>query len=144
MRELRVRNPAQSRISTGRTRYWCIACDRPRSSTYHSRHPLDEPPPPRSVCRRCIKEGFEEHHCPPATVKIYEVHHYHHACGCPTEQPHAGASVEPPPYPESPVAADLPELPADESRGRPHAMGQLSEMAPPPVKFWMKPQYRST
>jgi hypothetical protein len=147
MRELRVRNPAQSHRSAGRTRYWCIACSRPRSSTYHSRHPPDEPPPPPGVCRRCVKEELREHHCPPATVKIYEVHHYHHTCGCLTEQPHAGTPVEPPPYPESHIAAELPELPelaADESRGRPPCMGQLSEMAPPPVKYWMKPVYQST
>jgi hypothetical protein len=131
-------NSAQSTKSsrTRLVRYWCMWCHRPRSSTYHSRHPPAEPPPPQGVCRRCRKE--EHPAAPPIT--LYEVHHYHHHCGCRDEQPSLSTPVDPPPYPADSGYA---ELPAEENGRRSRSMHQLAENAPPPIKFWMKPSYQS-
>ena len=135
------RDPARSTKSTGSrkpARYWCVACDRPRSPTYHLRHPSDKPPPPQGVCRRCIKEEqSKEHPPPPPAIVIYEVHHYyHHACACTNEQPFASPPVELPQYPAYPQCA---ELPAEEKNSL--SLHQLFEPAPPPVKFGVKPSY---
>ena len=140
------RSSAQSTRSesTGSVRYRCISCHRPRSSTYHSRHPPEEPPPPPGVCRRCIRK---EEHPTVSPATLYEVHHYHHTCGCRNEQPtpstpvstHVSTPVEPPPY-----TADIrcAELPVEERRRESPSMDQHAEETPPPVKFWLKPSYQ--
>ena len=130
-------SPGESTRSTGRTRYWCITCGRPRSSTYHSRHPPEDPSPLQGLYRRCIHKEVKED--PPLT--IYEVYYYYHACSCTNEQPSASMStpVGPLPYTEDPVYA---ELPAKESRSRSPSTYRLSGGAPPLVKFWMKPGYQ--
>lgn len=123
-------------------RYICYACQRPRSFTYHSRHPPGEPPPPQGVCRRCAgEEKPEEHLQPPPAITIYEIHHYHHDCTCKHEQPCVSAStpVELPLQPAYPRCA---ELPAEDLRDRkdgslsPHQLGRV----PPVVNFWSKPR----
>src|ERR1700726_136620 len=111
------REPVRSTRSKGSVkpaRYRCIACDRPRSSTYHLRHPPEEPPPPQGVCRRCIEEEQpKEHLPPPPAITIHEVHHYHHACACINEQPCASTPVE---LPLSPADPECAELPAEEKK----------------------------
>ncbi len=120
-------------------RYRCIACDRPRSSTYHLRHPPGEPPPPQGICRRCIeKEKQKEHLHPPLAITIYEVHHYH--CTCKREQPCASTSVE---LPLSLAYPGCAELPAEDKKCGSLSPYQLFERVPPPVKFGMKPNFRS-
>jgi hypothetical protein len=63
------------------TRHICYVYQRLRSSTYHSRHPPREPPPPQGVCRRCVREEkLEEHRQPPPAITIFEIHYYHYDC----------------------------------------------------------------
>ena len=117
-------------------RYRCIACGRPRSSTYHLRHPPEKPPPPQGICRRCIdKEKQKEHLPPPPAITIYEIHYYHHACTCKREQHCASTHVELPLSPAHPVYA---ELPAEDRKGGSLHLYQLFERVPPPVKFETK------
>jgi hypothetical protein len=164
------REPARSTRSTcnGKpARYRCIACDRPRSSTYHLRHPPEEPPPPQGICRRCIdKEKQKEHLPPPLAITIYEIHYYH-ACTCKREQRCASTHVELPPPPAHPGCAELTagdreagslplspahpvyaELPAEGRKGGSLPLYHLPlyhlfERVPPPVKFETKPNFRS-
>ena len=143
--KLEDRDSARSTRSTDSTkpaRYRCIACDRPRSSSYHRRHPPGEPPPPQGICRRCIeKEQQQEHLPPPPVITIYEIHHYHHACACKHEKPCASAPVE---LPLSPAYPGCAELSAEERKDRsisPHQL--LEQVAPPLVKLWAKPSYQS-
>lgn len=136
------RDPARSTRSTGIPKlaaYRCITCGRPRSSTYHLRHPPEKSPPPQGVCRRCLKKEQSKENPPPAII-IYEVHHYHHACACANGQPFASPPVELPRYPAYPQCA---ELPAEEKKGSSLSPYQLFEPAPPPVKFGVKPSYWS-
>jgi hypothetical protein len=122
-------------------RYRCIACDRSRSSTYHLRHPPEEPPPPQGICRRCIeKEKQKEHLPPPPAITIYEIHHYHHACTCECEHPCASTPVE---LPLSPAYPRCAELAAEGIKGESHSLHQPFEQVPPPVKFEMKPSFQS-
>jgi hypothetical protein len=115
-------------------RYWCVVCNRPRSTRYHSRHPAGEPPPPAGICRRCIhKEDL-----PPLAIKIYEVYHYHHACECLQAQSRASAAVELPLCPAYPECA---ELSGEEKKCRLLSPNQLERA--PPAKLGMKPRYRS-
>lgn len=113
-------------------RYTCYVCQRPRSSTYHSRHPARGPPPPQGICRRCVREEeFEEHmHSPPIT--IFEIHHYHHDCACTQEQTRASTLVKQSPPP--PAYLGCAELPAEDLRGRNnrlHRLDALERVAPP-------------
>ena len=159
------REPARSTKSTCNrkpARYRCIACDRPRSSTYHLRHPPEEPPPPQGICRRCIdKEKQKEHLPPPPAITIYEIHYYH-ACTCKREQRYASTHVELPPPLAHPRCAELTardreagslplslvhlvyaELPAEDRKGGSLPLYHLFERAPPQVKFETKPNFRS-
>ena len=137
------REPAGSTRSTRNgkpARYRCITCDRPRSSTYHLRHPPEKPPPPQGICHRCIeKEKQKDHLPPPPAITIYEVHHYHHACTCKREQSCASTPVELPLSPAHPVCA---ELPAEDKKGTTLSLYELFERVPP-VKFGTKPNFRS-
>lgn len=141
LRKQEDREPARSTRSTGGTkpaRYRCIACDRARSSTYHLRHPSEEPPPPQGVCRRCIKkEQLKEHLPPPPTITLYEIHHYHHACTCKNKQPCASTPVE---LPQCLPYHGCAELPAEDRKGKSLSPHQ-QERVPPLVKYWMKPGY---
>jgi hypothetical protein len=164
------REPARSTKSTCNrkpARYRCIACGRPRSSTYHLRHPPEEPPPPQGICHRCVdKENQKEHLTPPPppplAITIYEIHYYHQACTCKREQHCASTHVELPLSPAHPRCAELSaedrkggslplsaarpgyaELPAEDRKGGSLPLYQLFERVPPPVKFGTKPNFRS-
>jgi hypothetical protein len=114
-------------------RHICYVCQRPRSSTYHSRHPPREPPPPQGVCRRCVREEkLEEHRQPPPAITIFEIHHYHHDCACKQEQPHASLPVKLPPPPAYLGCAELPAEDLRDRKGRSLSLDRL-ERAPPPV-----------
>jgi hypothetical protein len=137
------REPARRYKSTSgeeQTRYRCLACDRPRSSTYHSRYPPSKPPPPPGICRRCTKMGKQrEHHPPPPAITIYEIHHHHHhACTCSREQPPVRKPLELPLRPAYPRCV---ELPAEDKKGRFLSQHQLFEPMPPPMKLWTKPSF---
>jgi hypothetical protein len=134
------RGSARRTSSTGSmqpARYRCAECGRPRSSTYHSKHPPEEPPPPQGVCRRCIRKE-QQKVLPPATT-VYEFHHYHHACACKQEQACPRIPVEPL---LCPAYVERAELPAEEKKDRPVSL-QLFEEAPPPVRWETKPCYWS-
>jgi hypothetical protein len=85
-------------------RFWCIACDRPRSFTYYLRHPPKKPYPSPSVCYKCIKrKQSKEHSYSSLVIMFYKVHHYHYAYVYINEQPHVSTPVELPlrlAYPE--------------------------------------------
>mgnify|MGYP001204321117 FL=1 len=117
-------------------RYRCIACGRPRSSRFHSRHPPEDPPPPQGICRRCI--GTERKENLPLTpeIKIYEFHYYHHDCTCTHEQPCRRSAVERSRTLGYPSCA---ELPAEDITGRTPPPYRPTERVPPPVAFWRKP-----
>jgi hypothetical protein len=145
-------------------RYRCFACHRPRSSTYHNRHPPNEPPPRPSICRRCVDEErqIEERQAQPFAqpqITVYEIHH-HYAC-CKHEQHHDGKSIEVPishhyesritelplsrnsegrPV-EFPLSMGYPgrvELSADQ-QGKLFSLHQVLEQAPPQVMPRTKP-----
>jgi hypothetical protein len=133
---------ARSTRSTGSVkpaRFWCIACDRPRSFTYHLRHPPKKPCPPPGVCRKCIKrEQLKEHPYLPLAIMFYKVHHYYYTCAYINEQPCASTPVE---LPLRPAYPEYAELLAEECKDRPLSSHQLLERAPSPVKFEIKPFY---
>lgn len=114
--------------------YRCIACNRPRSSTYHRRHPPEEPPPPQGMCRRCLAKE----HLPtgPATV-IYEIHLYHHDYTS-EHQPHTSVPTE---LPQTVAYPRCTELPAEDGLGKSFSLNQWLERVPPPVKLSAKPCY---
>jgi hypothetical protein len=125
--------------STNSSRYRCIACGRTRSSSYHMRHPAENPPPSQGICRRCIEKDMQPPLAP--EIMIYRIHHYYHTCICQHERPLARPAVEPPlSRPRSMCA----ELPVEEPGERSLAEGHLLERVPPPVAFWMKPGHRSS
>jgi hypothetical protein len=127
-------------------RHICSLCGKPRSSTYHKRHPIapGQTPEP-GVCSRprCAKAVTEmllaKSPCP-----VYEIHHHHYH--------HTSSGTEAP----SPIniAAELPgessladriELPGDSTYVKRYGPGYLSliqDESPPPVNRSNKPTLR--
>jgi hypothetical protein len=128
-------------------RHVCYVCQRPRSSSYHARHPLRPGDTPiQRVCSRCVKKGYSERIAPSPTITVYEVHHYHHTCSCRHElhSPRSDDVVELPTNVKTP---DCVELPSEELR-RPNRSFSFShkfpEDRPPQVRTWTKPNVPSS
>lgn len=118
----------------------CSFCRRSRSSW----HPVGH------VCSRCIRKEQTSVKLSPA-ITVYEIHHYHHTCGCAhaprsTKTDNAielptgsvtSPSIELPAGSVTPVAI---ELPGEDIR-RPYLTTFSSrwEDRPPLVRTWRKP-----
>ena len=130
------REQARRTVSMGRANpvtYRCSNCERPRSSTYHARHPSWEPPPTQGVCRRCIGKEPQEQ-----APMIFEIHHYHHACTCQLEQIRESTLGELPSPPVYPGYTELPEDGVRQGNDGPLGSNRLQESRPPPVTFSTK------
>ncbi|KAH6670160.1 hypothetical protein B0J14DRAFT_598011 [Halenospora varia] len=113
----------------------CAACQRPRSSSYHERHPLVPGKIPRpGVCSRCVKEYFLQEPIQSSPTVTSEVHHHHyhvhHYYFCQHDEVESIATPDEPPSPRA-------ELPSETFHR--HSPTWMEDQSPPPVYQWTKP-----
>jgi hypothetical protein len=115
----------------------CCVCQRPRSSSYHARHPLGIGDSPIDrVCTRCIRKGRTlEHTAPLTVVVIQEVHHYYHTCACMDRV----CSKKDSNVIELPADSPRVELPGEDSRRFSTSFLDRLVDRPPVVRTWKKP-----
>jgi hypothetical protein len=128
------------------SRHFCYICQRPRSSSYHARHPIRPGDVPVSrVCSRCIRKGRSAEFIKQSPViTVYEVHHYHHMCLC-TQRTSSPTNIDFVELPASTVMPQCAELSSEGVRHSdiPYCLSRLQDR-PPEVRTWRKPNMPAT
>ena len=111
--------------NTNPPRYKYITCSKSKLFIYYLRHPLEEPPLPLSICRRCISKNQKEH--PPLYLRItiYKIYYYLYNCIYQHKQSFASIAIKPLVSPAYLICA---KLLAEDSKDKSFALRQSEQI----------------